>query len=216
MRRLMTVCAAATLAAASLLALTGGTAQGGARSFGHNLSVRKVVNGTATGAFVVHVECQFFNDGAPREWDLPFLANGAPDPAAPAAVTDDWNINDGHWIKSENELADEECTVSETQNGGATSTTYTCEYIPALEFLPSEEPTAAAVAALYGRLTPGCSEPSGSTGPTIGFQLPETCFNGNTAAVPQQLEPPLICRDQALVTVINNFAVAGAAITFTG
>lgn len=217
--------ATAAIAAASLVAFTAGSAHSGpGTGFGHNLSVGKVVTGVATGSFIVQVECTVFNDGLPQTWDLPFLPDGSPDPAAPIEVTDDWNINDGVWIRADLVLDSEECIVTETQNGGAVSTSYTCEYVPALDIGPvsakrKSTPDAVLVAYYGVPQAPGCSEPAGATGPTIRFGLPRGCFGSMSLGVLQlQLEPPLLCRDQALVTVINNFplVVDPVAITFTG
>ena len=215
MRRLITIGASAVLGAMVLLVATGPSAQGGGNGFarGHDLTVRKVVSGSSASGFVVQVGCEVFLNGGPTTWDLPFLLNGAPDPAAPSEVTNDWEIIDGAWRRRGGIPDPEECTVTETQNGGASSTSYACVYVPATEPEPLSEGQSSA-AALFD-IAPagiptagGCSAGQGTTPPTVSFVLPGGCLvNGN----PVGLQEPQECRDQAFVTVTNTFASPAAA-----
>jgi hypothetical protein len=213
MRRPITIGAMAVLGAMALLVAMGSSAQGGnGVARGHDLTVRKVVSGSSPSGFVVQVECTVLRNGGPGTWDLPYLANGDPDPAAPVEVTNDWEIIGGAWRRHGGIPEPETCTVTETQNGGASSTTYACAYVPATEPEPLSEARSSAAAffdiAPAGVPTAGCSAGSGTTPPTVNFVLPEGCVV-NAALVGLQ-EPPE-CRDQAFVTVTNTFASAAAA-----
>lgn len=214
MRRLVTIGVVAAIAAAAF-ALEGPSAQSqNGASPGHNFTVRKVVNGVSASGFVVQVVCEVFDDGGPGTFDLPFLASGAPDPNAPPAVTNQWEIVDGAWLRHGGGFGDERCTVNETQNGGAASTSYACQYEAAAPPLIGsvESENAAAFDVPTGAALPGCSEAQGTTGPTVVFgRLPLGCF-------PEGQQEPLICRDQAFVTVTNTFPVVvdPVAVAFTG
>jgi hypothetical protein len=212
MRRRITIGAIAVLGATVLLVAMGPSAQGGGNgpARGHDLTVRKVVSGSSASGFVVQVECQVLRNGGPGTWDLPFLSNGAPDPAAPIEVTNDWEIIGGAWRRPGGIPEPETCTVTETQNGGASSTTYACAYVAATEPVSEGQSSAAALfdIAPAGPAAGGCSAEQGTTPPTVNFVLPEGCVV-TTALV--GLQEPQVCRDQAFVTVTNTFSSPAAA-----
>jgi hypothetical protein len=56
---------------------------------------------------------------------LPYLADGTPDAAhAPSG----WLVDQGAWAESDVALVGSTCTATETANGGATSTSYACDW----------------------------------------------------------------------------------------
>lgn len=200
MRRIARLLAVATLAVAAGPVLGVGVAHGGIVEPGHELTVAKVVEGTAPSGFVVHVECREAdpNNGLFFEWDLPFLADGSPDPDAPTDVTDDWAIVDGAWHSFTPFVGEFECTAVETEDAGATSTTYQCEYVPADLPATLEDDQSSA----QQLEDPGCEAAESTERAAVLFELPEVCQPpGDDGA----LQEPMICVDQAFFTVTNTF-----------
>ncbi len=108
------------------------------------LEVQKVVSGPSTTGFAVHTVCtrqetiqgevQSQATETTVDVSLPYLADGSPDSAnAPLG----WVVGDGAWKLSNDGLTGATCTATETNTGGAMTTSYACAYTPGVEIQPA-------------------------------------------------------------------------------
>ena len=116
--------------------------------------VRKTVQGPATGGFTVLVSC---DTGEVLQATLNFDTAGLP--TTFSGGLEPWSVTpDGAWKFNSNVPEDVvDCTVTETDAGGASTTSWTCDYV--LEQRNG------------GTVIGGCDAPTGTgTGP-VGFEL---------------------------------------------
>jgi hypothetical protein len=201
MRRITVLVGAALVSAGLVLGGSGAGAQQQEEGAERELVVAKVVEGTAPSGFVVEVDCEGFGERPAQSWDLPFLADGSPDPDAPAAVQDDWDIVDGAWRYGTEDLSPHACTAIETEDAGADSVTYECEYEPA---------------AVEGDDFPGDPCEDTVEDEQAAVNMPFGPF-GDTAGICFETGPPWPeeCVDRAVLTVTNTFVEPTTTTTTT-
>jgi hypothetical protein len=170
------------------------TAVGSSAQEGPDLSitVRKVVVGTGAPS-AVSVDCS----GNPEKEAqaaivevLNFDAQGDPVPGGDT----DFAIEDGAWVSLGSSGAGGECTFTEIVTGGASSTSWTCDYT----FTPASAPAAAQV------LQAGCQVSAGSgTGPAtviypgnqdVSEQASTVVFTNTFASSPIQPAPQVVAQ----------------------
>ena len=175
-RRVMFIAVVALIAVP--FAATGSSAQ---QAPDLTFTVRKVVIGTGTGPSAVGVNCTL-PGAATAQYAavLNFDAQGKP------TTSDDesFEIVDGAWSFSQVNTQLQDCNFTETDAGGATSTTWTCNY----DFDPVSVPEAAQIEQA------GCAAASGSgTGPVhvvyppnseVALQASTVTFTNTFASAP--------------------------------
>ncbi len=151
-----------------------------------HIVVRKSVEGPATGPFTVVVACSTDDGdgGIMNEATLGFDATGAPTSVEPAGPP--WSIVDGAWqLDTIPPIGPTECTATETDADGATSTSWTCDF---QDQRGSLEPPG------------GCAAPGGtgigpvgftlnSVGDEAGSQTATVHFTNTVAAEPLDIAP---------------------------
>ena len=123
-RRLTSFAVVGALAAASGVALMPAGAGEFSDVGGTAITVRKTVQGAATGGFTVVVACSDGNIMA--EATLNFGATGAP---TTFSGDGPWIVDGGAWVvPSDNPTDPIVCTATETDADGAAATSWTCAY----------------------------------------------------------------------------------------
>lgn len=150
-------------AVAAVASALGGLSPAGAGGRGETtFTVRKVVSGPATEGTTVQIVC---GEGESAETaNLGFDATGAPTTSDVSSFV----IEGGAWVLHTTQPpSDTTCTFTETQAGGAASTSWTCAYES--QVLPDE--AGATLVSDPPSVTIGCGATSGTgTGPvSVGF-----------------------------------------------